>query len=383
MNSDDPAYFGGYVADNYLALAEEAGLSGAEVVTLAENSFLISWVDDDRRAGYLDEIGRYVEGYRALTTGTPNVLIHDGIVLPLDGTRTVHDPGSVLVVDGAIAAVGPPDDVARHPAADSATRVDAAMHAVIPGLHNAHLHSGLLRGTAESMALWEWFENHIDPAHRALTPEIARTASYMAYTEAVLGGTTSVLDMWRFMEGSAQAAADIGIRATLAPYGADRYDYFESLETNRRLLETHLVAADGRVRTWVGLEHIFYCSPEMFRGAAELADEFGTGIHTHSSESIWEVQECLRQFGRRPIEEMYQRGILGSVDRHRPRRLARRPRGRGHGADRHGDDALPVLEHEAVLRCRSHRPLPPARCGRARSARTARRRTTTSTCSRR
>ena len=65
------------------------------------------------------------------------------------------------------------------------------------------------------------------------------------------------------------------------------------------------------MRSWVGLEHIFYCSPEMFRGAAALADEFDTGIHSHSSESIWEVQECLRQFGRRPIEEFYNRGILG------------------------------------------------------------------------
>ncbi|MCY3925039.1 MAG: amidohydrolase family protein [bacterium] len=120
-----------------------------------------------------------------------------------------------------------------------------------------------------------------------------------------------MLDMWRHMEGSARAAEEIGIRATLAPYTADLYDYFETLETNRRLLETHRVAAGGRVRTWVGLEHIFYCSPDMFRGAAALAEEFDTGIHTHSSESIWEVQECLAQFGRRPVEEFYQRGILG------------------------------------------------------------------------
>ena len=63
VNSDDPAYFGGYVVDNYLALAEHAKLTSGEVITLAENSFLISWVEDDRRAGYLDEIGRYVEGY--------------------------------------------------------------------------------------------------------------------------------------------------------------------------------------------------------------------------------------------------------------------------------------------------------------------------------
>ena len=65
------------------------------------------------------------------------------------------------------------------------------------------------------------------------------------------------------------------------------------------------------MRSWVGLEHMFYCSPEMFRGAADLAEEFDTGIHTHSSETVWEVQESLRQFGRRPIEEFYNRGILG------------------------------------------------------------------------
>jgi 5-methylthioadenosine/S-adenosylhomocysteine deaminase len=119
------------------------------------------------------------------------------------------------------------------------------------------------------------------------------------------------MDMWRYMHRSAHVADVLGIRATLVPYTADLYDYFETLETNRRLLETHRTYADGRVQTWVGLEHIMYCSPEMFRAAAKLAEEFDTGIHTHSSESIWEVQECLRQFGRRPIEEFYNRGILG------------------------------------------------------------------------
>jgi adenosine deaminase len=63
VNSDDPAYFGGYVADNYLALAEAAGLSSAEVVTLAQNSFAISWLDEGQRAGYLDEVGRFVDKF--------------------------------------------------------------------------------------------------------------------------------------------------------------------------------------------------------------------------------------------------------------------------------------------------------------------------------
>jgi 5-methylthioadenosine/S-adenosylhomocysteine deaminase len=237
-------------------------------------------------------------------------LLENAIVLPCEGSRQVFDPGSVLVLDGRIAAVDHPEAVDHHPAAHSVERIDMTDHVVIPGLTNGHLHSGLLRGTAESLALWEWLENHVDPAHRALTPEIAEAASWMAYTEGLRSGTTSVLDMWRFMEGSARAADAIGIRATLAPYTADRYDYFDTLATNRRLLETHRTAADGRVRAWVGLEHMFYCSPEMFVEAAALANEFDVGLHTHSSETTWEVDESVRQYGARPIEVFRDRGIL-------------------------------------------------------------------------
>jgi 5-methylthioadenosine/S-adenosylhomocysteine deaminase len=242
---------------------------------------------------------------------TSSVLIGGGTVLPMDASRTVYDPGSVLVVDGTIAAVGPASAVDAHPLAQRVPFVDASGHAVLPGLHNGHLHSGLLRGTAESLALWEWLERHVDPAHRALTPEIAEAASYLAYTEGLRGGTTSVLDMWRFMEGSARAAEEIGIRATLAPYTADRYPWFETLESNRRLLEAHRRSANGRVRAWVGLEHLLYCSEGMFRAAAALAEEFDTGLHTHSSETAWEVEECVRLTGRRPIAEFEARGILG------------------------------------------------------------------------
>jgi 5-methylthioadenosine/S-adenosylhomocysteine deaminase len=237
-------------------------------------------------------------------------LIRGGIVLPMEGSRLVHDPGSVLIEGRDIVAVGPVEELDARAA--GATVVDASMHAVIPGIHNCHLHSGLLRGTAESMSLWDWLRSYVDPAHKALTPEIAEAASLLCYTEALRSGTTSVMDMWRFMEGSARAAEQVGIRATLVPYLADKegFDYFETLESNRRLLETHREAADGRVRAWVGLEHLQYCTPAAFRDAIVLAEQFDTGLHTHSSETIWEVQESLKQFGRRPIEEFFNRGIL-------------------------------------------------------------------------
>ena len=49
VNSDDPAYFGGYVNDNYVAAAEALGLSEADLVQLAHNSILASLIDDDAK----------------------------------------------------------------------------------------------------------------------------------------------------------------------------------------------------------------------------------------------------------------------------------------------------------------------------------------------
>jgi 5-methylthioadenosine/S-adenosylhomocysteine deaminase len=217
-------------------------------------------------------------------------LIRNGIVLPMTGRTTVFDPGSVLVDGDTIVAVGPVDAVDADPraVADGTEVVDATGHAVIPGLHNCHMHSGLLRGTAESLSLWDWLRTYVDPAHRALTPEIARVASLQCYAEGLLAGTTSLMDMWRFMDGAAAMAARLGIRATLVPYVADEdgYDYFESIDSNRALLES--VGTDhagGRVRAWVGLEHLLYCTEACFASARALAEEFDTGLHTHSSET--------------------------------------------------------------------------------------------------
>lgn len=247
------------------------------------------------------------------TATSTTTLIRGGIVVPMARPREVLDPGAVLVQGDTIVAVGPVEKVAADPRAAGAEVVDASGHAVLPGLHNCHMHSGLLRGTAESLSLWDWLRTYVDPAHRALTPEIARVASLHCYAESLLAGTTSVMDMWRFMEGSAEVADALGIRATLVPYVADEegYDYFESIESNRKLLEAHRSSADGRVRAWVGLEHLLYCTEGCFAAAVELMDEFDTGLHTHSSETIWEVQESLTRWGRRPIEVFFDRGILG------------------------------------------------------------------------
>ena len=60
VNSDDPAYFGGYVNDNYRCLVESIGLSKEQVIQLARNSFQVSFLDSDEKRRYLQDIDAYL-----------------------------------------------------------------------------------------------------------------------------------------------------------------------------------------------------------------------------------------------------------------------------------------------------------------------------------
>jgi adenosine deaminase len=59
VHSDDPAYFGGYVADNYAAVRGGLGLTDEQLRVLAENSFRASFLDDQRKAELLAEVAAW------------------------------------------------------------------------------------------------------------------------------------------------------------------------------------------------------------------------------------------------------------------------------------------------------------------------------------
>jgi adenosine deaminase len=63
VNSDDPAYFGGYVNDNYLAAATGRGLAREQLATLARNSFLGSFLGEEEKAPHLARLEEYVAGF--------------------------------------------------------------------------------------------------------------------------------------------------------------------------------------------------------------------------------------------------------------------------------------------------------------------------------
>jgi adenosine deaminase len=59
VNSDDPAYFGGYVADNFQASAAALDISREQLITLARNSFVASFLPEQQKRAYLDELDRF------------------------------------------------------------------------------------------------------------------------------------------------------------------------------------------------------------------------------------------------------------------------------------------------------------------------------------
>jgi adenosine deaminase len=53
VNSDDPAYFGGYVNDNFESLVDAVNLGAAEIMQLVRNSFDSAFLQPDRKARHL------------------------------------------------------------------------------------------------------------------------------------------------------------------------------------------------------------------------------------------------------------------------------------------------------------------------------------------
>lgn len=61
VNSDDPAYFGGYMNENYTAVADALHLDRNDILTLARNSIQASFADDARRKKLLENLENYVK----------------------------------------------------------------------------------------------------------------------------------------------------------------------------------------------------------------------------------------------------------------------------------------------------------------------------------
>jgi len=231
-------------------------------------------------------------------------------IYTVDSGFSVFDNGTLVFDEHSIIAVGDATDSVIPAGArviDGRGRL-----AVLPGLIDTHSHSSLLKGYSENAQLMDWLPAY-QREHQVLTEEDAWHSCMISYLEAIKGGTCTVLDMYRKLHQGAAAASELGMRLNLVPYAADHPTklFFETLTDNQRLIETYDKTDNGKIRVWLGLEHITYCSADMYREARRMADAYGVSIHTHSSEQAEEVETVKALFGKRPIHMFEDYGILG------------------------------------------------------------------------
>ncbi|HNP19103.1 MAG TPA: adenosine deaminase [Fulvivirga sp.] len=59
INSDDPAYFGGYMNENYLGIANALDLTKEQLTVLAKNAFMASWLSDKEKETMINKVEEY------------------------------------------------------------------------------------------------------------------------------------------------------------------------------------------------------------------------------------------------------------------------------------------------------------------------------------
>jgi 5-methylthioadenosine/S-adenosylhomocysteine deaminase len=161
------------------------------------------------------------------------------------------------------------------------------------------------------MLLMDWLKKKIWPAEAKLTGEDVYWGSLLAIAEMLKSGTTTFADMYFFMDEVAHAVAESGIRASLARGMAGIAPNGEqALVESESFFKQFHGAADGRITVMLGPHAPYTCPPAYLRKVVSLADKLGAEVHIHLSETIGEVETCLKEYGKTPIALMEEVGLL-------------------------------------------------------------------------
>jgi len=238
------------------------------------------------------------------------LLITGATVVTVDDAGTVHTPGVVAVDGERIAHVGPeaPEGF------EDAERIDGEGCVAIPGLVNAHTHSGMtvMRGAADDQPLMPWLEERIWPMEARLTAEDVYWGASLACLEMLRGGVTCFADMYKDGEQAARAAADAGIRALVgeALFGVQP----GAEDARRRAVETAQAWAaggDALVRMGLAPHALYTCPPDFLGEVVDDARTIGLPLQIHVSETEGEVARTREQFGgRTPVAVLDDLGVL-------------------------------------------------------------------------
>ena len=206
-------------------------------------------------------------------------------------------------------------------AVEGANVIDGKNKFATPGLVNAHTHASmtLLRSYSDDKALMDWLQKDIWPVEDKMTRKDIYWGAALAAVEMIRGGTTAFADMYGpCMEEVARVVEESGMRGSLSQGLISFADGEKKLAGNVALYKNFHGAADGRITVMFGPHAIYTCPPDYLRKVADEASKLGAEIHMHMNETQTEINDCLKNYGKRPFEVVDETGLtdLGMLAAH-------------------------------------------------------------------
>jgi formimidoylglutamate deiminase len=187
----------------------------------------------------------------------------------------------------------------------------------LPGFVNAHSHAfqRALRGRSEGGDFWAWRDTMLAEAE-ALTPDRVRALYTATYREMLAAGYTAVGEFHYVgrLEALAalEAARDAGIELVLlaVAYARGGSARFRQGSVVEYLAWVEELRSTG-VRVGLAPHSVRACPPRWLEEIGRYAEREGLVLHVHADEQPREIEECLAEHGRRPIELLAELGCLG------------------------------------------------------------------------
>jgi 5-methylthioadenosine/S-adenosylhomocysteine deaminase len=219
---------------------------------------------------------------------------------------------NLLVKDKKIAYIG------KEMPDESADRViEGNGNLMLPAFYNTHCHSAmtLFRGYGDDLPLQRWLHEKIFPAEEKLTSESVYYGSMVAIAEMIRNGTVSFSDMYFFLDDTARAVEESGVKANLSR-SIVSFDPNIDCDNDPRIKESIEVfdrwhgKADGRIKIDMSLHAEYTNVEKCCRYVGALAKERNTRLQVHVSETASEHDECIARHGVTPTRFFLETGVL-------------------------------------------------------------------------
>jgi 5-methylthioadenosine/S-adenosylhomocysteine deaminase len=244
-----------------------------------------------------------------------DLVVSGGIVVTMDGARTIVQDGSVAVRGDEIVSVGPRVEIeGKYKAAQI---IDAHGALVLPGFINGHTHvpMTLFRGLHDDVTLTDWLYKYIFPAEaKNVNEEFVRWGTRLAAAEQIRSGVTTFADMYYFEDAVAEETKAAGMRGVLGETfidfpAPDNKSEAEMLAYTEKFLKRW--QGDPLIHAALAPHSIYTCSKKTLQDAAALARKYHAPILIHMSEMKKEYDDSVKQNGVSPVQYMEKIGLLG------------------------------------------------------------------------